>query len=379
MDFGLSEEHRIFESTVKKFVEKEIQPIAEEYDIKEEFPMHLWRRMSEIGLLGLKLPEEYGGTQADNFHLAIVGEEIGKASPGVMAGLAVQSYIAIPYIDLFGTKEQKPKYIPPAINGDEIWAIAITEPNAGSDVTNITTTAVKDGDGWIINGSKMFITNGTICDHVVVVCATEKGRDKNGKTLFIVHKDTPGFSVGRKLKKLGFRASDTAELVFQDCRVPNENMLGEYGKGFYHVMKGLVQERIVTAAMSVGIGQACLELSLKYAKERVQFDKPIGSFQATGFKLVDMATEVSAARQLTYMAAWKDMMGQDAVTEVCIAKLFAAETATRAASNAVQVFGGYGFMMEYPVQRFFRDTKLMEIGAGTSEIQRGIILQRLGF
>ncbi len=379
MDFGLSEEHRIFESMVKKFVEKEIQPIAEEYDIKEEYPMHLWPRMSEIGLLGCKLPEEYGGTPADNFNLVIVAEEIGKVCPGVFAGLGVHSYIATPYIDLFGTKEQKEKYIPPSIKGDEIWAIAITEPNAGSDVTNITTTAVKDGDGWVINGTKMFITNGTICKHVVVVCATEKGRSKKGKTLFIVHKDTPGFSVSRKLKKLGFRASDTAELVFEDCRVPNENMLGEYGKGFYHVMKGLVQERIITAAMGVGMGQACLELSLKYAKERVQFDKPIGSFQATGFKLVDMAIEVCAARQLTYMAAWKDNMGQDSVTEVSMAKLFAAETATRAALNAVQIFGGYGLMMEYTVQRFYRDTKLLEIGAGTSEIQREIILRRLGF
>ncbi len=379
MDFALSEEHRIFEEMVKKFVAKEIQPIAEEYDIREEFPMHLWPIMSEIGLLSLKLPEEYGGIPADNFHLVIVAEEIAKVSPGVLAGLAVHSYIASPYISLFGTKEQKDKYLPASIKGDEIWAIAITEPNAGSDVTSTSTTAVEDGDEWIINGSKMFITNGTICDRAVVVCATEKGRTKKGKTLFIVDKDTPGFSVSRKLKKLGFRSSDTAELVFEDCRVPKENMLGEYGSGFYHVMEGLVQERIVTAALAVGVGQACLDLSLKYAKERVQFDQPIGSFQATGFKLVDMATEVSAARQLTYRAAWKDSMGQDAVKEVCMAKLYASEVATRAAVNAVQIFGGYGFMMEYPVQRFYRDTKLLEIGAGTSEIQRGIILQLLGF
>ena len=193
MDFGQSEEYRIFEGMVKKFVAKEIQPIAEEYDIKEEYPMHLWARMSEAGLLGLKFPEEYGGTAADNFHLTIVAEEIGKVSPGGFAGLGVHSYITTPYIDLFGTTEQKQKYIPPSIRGEEIWAIAITEPNAGSDVTNISTTAVKDGDGWVINGSKMFITNGTICRNVVVVCATEKGRSKKGKTLFIVNKETPGF------------------------------------------------------------------------------------------------------------------------------------------------------------------------------------------
>jgi alkylation response protein AidB-like acyl-CoA dehydrogenase len=379
MDFNLTKEQRMIRDEVRNFAKKEIQPIAEEYDIREEFPMHLWPKMSEIGLLGLKLPEEYGGIPADNLSLAIVAEEIAKVCPGVLAGLGVHSYIATPYIDLFGTKEQKKEYIPASIKGDEIWAIAITEPNAGSDVTSISTTAVEDGNGWVINGSKMFITNGTICDHVIVVCTTEKRRGKKGKTLFIVHKDTPGFSASKKLKKLGFRASETAELIFEDCRVPKENMLGEYGMGFYHVMQGLVQERIITAAMGVGMAQACLELSLKYAKERIQFDKPIGSFQATGFKLVDMATEVNAARQLTYLAAWKDDMGQDAVTEVSMAKLYAAEAAARAAGYAVRIFGGYGFMMEYPVQRYYRDSKLLEIGAGTSEIQRGIILQRLGF
>jgi len=379
MDFSLSEELRMFQEMVKKFVAKEIEPIAEEYDQKDEFPMHLWGRMADVGLLGLKFSEEYGGTPADNFHLVIVSEEVGRVSNGVAASLEVHSYIATPYVDRLGTKKQKDKYMAASIEGKEIWAIAMTEPNAGSDVASISTRAVEDGDHYVINGNKTFITNGTICDHVIVVCATETGRSKAGKSLIIVDKDSPGFSVGKKLKKLGWRSSDTAELIFEDCRVPRENLIGELNRGFYYLMQGLVQERLVMAAMSVGLAQACLQECLKYAKERVQFGKPIGSFQATGFKLVDMAMEVNLARLLTYQAAWLDNVGQDAVTEVSMAKVFAAEVATRAAVNAVQIFGGYGFMMEYPVQRYLRDTKVLEIGGGTSEIQRGIILQRLGF
>ncbi len=379
MDFSLSEELRMFQEMVKKFVAKEIEPIAEEYDQKDEFPMHLWGRMADVGLLGLKFSEEYGGTPADNFHLVIVSEEVGRVSNGVAASLEVHSYIATPYVDRLGTKKQKDKYMAASIEGKKIWAIAMTEPNAGSDVASISTRAVEDGDHYVINGNKTFITNGTICEHVIVVCATETGRSKAGKSLIIVDKDSPGFSVGKKLKKLGWRSSDTAELIFEDCRVPRENLIGELNRGFYYLMQGLVQERLVMAAMSVGLAQACLNECLRYAKERIQFGKPIGSFQATGFKLVDMAMEVNLARLLTYQAAWLDNVGQDAVTEVSMAKVFAAEVATRAAVNAVQIFGGYGFMMEYPVQRYLRDTKVLEIGGGTSEIQRGIILQRLGF
>jgi len=379
MNFSLDEEHKMFQDLVRKFVAKEIEPIAEEYDRKDEFPMHLWSRMAEVGLLGLKLPEEYGGVPADNFHLVIASEEIGRASNGIAASLEVHSYISTPYINRLGTKAQKEKYLPASVKGEEIWAIGITEPNAGSDVAGISTRAVEDGDELVINGSKIFITNGTICSHVIVVCSTEKGRSKAGKSLVIVDKDSPGFSIGRKLEKLGWRSSDTAELVFEDCRVPKENLLGEHNRGFYHIMHGLVQERLVMAAMSVGLAQACLDACMKYARERVQFGKPIGSFQATGFKLVDMATEVNLARLLTYQAAWLDNIGKDAVTEVSMARIFASETATKAAVNAVQIFGGYGFMMEYPVQRYLRDTKVLEIGGGTNEIQRGIVLQRFGF
>jgi len=379
MDFSLDEEHRMFQEMVKKFVAKEIEPIAEESDQRDEFPMHLWSRMANIGLLGLKFPEEYGGTPADNFHIAIVSEEAGRVSSGITASLVVHSYITTPYIDRLGTKMQKDKYMAASIEGKEIWAIAMTEPNAGSDVASISTKAIEDGDHFVINGNKMFITNGTICEHVIVVCATETGRSKTGKSLIIVDKNSPGFSVGKKLKKLGWRSSDTAELIFEDCRVPRDNLVGDFNRGFYHLMQGLVQERLAMAAMSVGLAQACLNECLRYAKERIQFGKPIGSFQATGFKLVDMAMEVNLARLLTYQAAWLDNVGNDAVTEVSMAKIYAAEVATRAAVNAVQIFGGYGFMMEYPVQRYLRDTKVLEIGGGTSEIQRGIILQRLGF
>ena len=253
MNFSFNEEHQMFQDTMKKFVSKEIEPIAEEYDRKDEFPMHLWSRMAEVGLLGLKLSEEYGGIPADNFHLVIAAEEIGRASNGIAASMGLHSYIATPYIDKLGTKAQKDKYLAASIRGEEIWAIAITEPNAGSDVASISTRAVEQGDELVINGNKTFITNGTICSHVIVVCATEKGRSKTGKSLVIVDKDSPGFSIGRKMEKLGWRSSDTAELVFEDCRVPKENLLGEYNKGFYHVMHGLVQERLVLAAKSVSV------------------------------------------------------------------------------------------------------------------------------
>ena len=379
MDFSLNEEQKMFQDMIRRFADNEIGPLAEEYDRKNEFPKHLWPKMAEVGLLGLDLPEEYGGTPADSFYTVIASEEIGRVSNGIAASLLVHAFITTPYVDRLGTKKQRDRYVPPSIRGDEIWSLAVTEPNAGSDAAGITTTAVLDGDEWVINGSKIFITNGTQCSHAVVACSTVTGRSKVGKSLIIVSKDSPGFSVGRKLDKLGWRSSDTAELVFEDCRVPRENLLGELNKGFYHFMEGLVPERLVMAAQAVGLAQACLDECLKYSKERIQFGRPIGSFQATGHKLVNMAMEVHLARLLTYNAAWLHDSDRDAVTEVCMAKLYASEVATRAAVNAVQIFGGYGFMMEYPVQRYFRDTKVLEIGGGTSEIQRDIILQRLGF
>jgi acyl-CoA dehydrogenase len=379
MDFGLSEEHRIFQDMVRKFAEKEMAPLIEEHEEREEFPMELWSKWAEIGVLGLKYPEEYGGTPADSIYECILMEEFGRVCQGMTSAIAVSAIIVTPLVYRSGTKEQKEKYLPPVIRGEETFAVAITEPNCGSDVAGILTTAVEDGDHYVINGAKTFITNGTFADHTIVVAKTQTKEGKKGETLFIVEKGTPGFRVSKKLKKLGWRSSETAELSFEDCRVPKENMLGVINRGFYHIMEMFVTERYCMGALSVGLARACYEESLKYAKERTAFGRPIGLFQSTGFKLVDMAAQIEMARLLTYKAAWSFDQGKDTRKEACMAKCFASEFATNSAAAAVQIHGGYGFMHEYPVSRYYRDTKVLEIGGGPSEIQKGIILQLSGF
>jgi alkylation response protein AidB-like acyl-CoA dehydrogenase len=379
MDFCLSEEHIMFQDMVRKFAAKEMAPIVEEYEEREEFPMQMWPKWAEIGVLGLKYPEKYGGTPVDSIYECIVAEEFGKVCQGMTSAIAVSAIIATPLIYKVGTEEQQAKYLPPVIQGKETFAVAITEPNCGSDVAAIETTAVQDGDDYIINGSKTFITNGTFADHTIVVAKTQKKGGKKGETLFIVDKGTPGFKVSAKLRKLGWCSSETAELFFEDCRVPKENILGQFNQGFYHTMLMFVTERICMGAMGVGLAQACLEASVKYAKERKAFGRSIGTFQATGFKLVDMAMEIEMARLLTHKAAWLFDQGKDARKEACMAKCFGSEVALRAAVEAVQIYGGYGFMHEYPVSRYLRDTKVLQIGGGPSEIQRGIILQLIGF
>ena len=278
-----------------------------------------------------------------------------------------------------GTKKQMEKYLPPVIKGEKTFAVAITEPNCGSDVAAIRTNATEDGDYYVINGSKTFVTNGTFADHLIVVAKTETKAGKKGETLFIVDKGTPGLNVAKKLKKLGWRSSETAELVFENCRVPKENILGEINRGFYHIMEMFVTERFTMGSMSVGLARASFEASLKYAREREAFGRPIGTLQATGFKLVDMAAQTEMARLLTHKAAWTFDKGKDARKEACMAKCYASEFALKCTAAAIQVHGGYGFMHEYPVSRYFRDTKVLEIGGGPSEIQRGIILQLIGF
>ncbi|MDY6851590.1 MAG: acyl-CoA dehydrogenase family protein [Thermodesulfobacteriota bacterium] len=379
MNFALSEEHLIFRDMVRKFAEKEMAPLVEESEEKQKFPMELWGKWAEIGVLGLGYPEEVGGTPADKLYEAILAEEFGRVSQGLLAGPGVSSIIVAPLVYKVGNKEQQAKYLPPVIQGKETFAVGITEPNCGSDVAAIQTTAVKDGDHYIINGAKTFITNGTFSDHVIVVAKTQKGEGKQGETLFIVDKGTPGFLPPKKLKKLGWRSSETAELYFEDCRVPAENMLGEFNRGFYHIMQMFVTERILLGAMSIGLARACYEESMKYAKERKAFGRPIGTLQATGFKLVDMAAHIEMARLLTYKACWLYDQGKDARKEACMAKCYASEFATNAAVEAVQIHGGYGFMEEYPVSRYFRDTKVLQIGGGPSEIQKGIVLQLIGF
>jgi len=379
MDFGLSEEHLIFQDMVRKFAEKEMAPIVDEHEDKEAFPMQLWPKWAEIGVLGLNHPEAYGGTSVGSIYECIVAEEFGKICQGMTSAISASAIIVSPLVYKVGTEKQQAKYLPPAIQGKETFAVAITEPDCGSDVAAIKTRAVEDGDHYVINGSKTFITNGTFADHVVLVAKTRSREGKKGETLFIVDKGTPGFKVGKKLHKLGWRSSETAELIFEDCRVHREQMLGRLNKGFYHIMLMFVTERISMAAMGVGLAQACFEASVKYAKEREAFGRPIGMFQATGFKLVDMAAEIEMVRLLTHKAAWLYDQGKDARKEACMAKCFGSEVALRAAVEATQIHGGYGFMKEYPVTRYFRDTKVLQVGGGTSEIQRGIILQLIGF
>jgi len=379
MDFSLSEEHTIFQDMIKKFAEKEMDPLVDEYEEKGEFPHQLWAKWAEIGVLGLGYPEEFGGVPSDKFYECILAEEFGRISQGFTSAIGVSSILVAPLVYKFGTREQQEKYLPDVIRGEKRFAVGITEPNCGSDVAAIQTTAVEDGDYYVINGAKIFITNGTFAEQTIVVAKTEKEHGKKGETLFIVDKDTPGFRVAKKLKKLGWHSSETAELAFEDCRVPRENILGEFNRGFYHIMHMFVTERILMAAMSVGLARACFEESAKYARDRKAFGRPIGTLQATGFKLVDMAAEIEMARLLTYKAAWLYNQGKDARKEACMAKCYAAEYALKAAIEAIQIHGGYGFMEEYPVARYFRDTKVLQIGGGPSEIQKGIVLQLIGF
>lgn len=373
-----SPEHEIFRESVRKFVEKELAPFAEEWEAAGEFPNSVFSRMGELGFLGLRFPEKYGGQNCDFFFSVVLAEELGRCGMGSIGmAVAVQNEMATPPIFKFGTEEQKMKYLLPANKGHKIACLGITEPNAGSDVAAIQTTARKNGDHWIINGRKIFITNGVRADFITLLARTGEKKGYKGFSLFLVDKGTPGFFVTRKLDKLGMRSSDTAELLFEDCRVPATALLGEEGKGFYHIMWELQGERIMAAANAVARAQMALELALKYAQERVQFGKPLAHFQVTRHRLADMATEIEAARQLTYYCAWLFQNGEYPVKEISMTKLLAAQVGGRVADAALQIYGGYGYMMEYPIQRYWRDIRLSRIGGGTDEIMKEIIANEL--
>jgi len=369
-----TEEHELFRDSVRKFVEKELAPHAEEWEAAEEFPNTVFTRMGELGFLGLRYPEKYGGQNCDFLFSIVLAEELGRSGMGSIGmAVAVQSEMATPPIHKFGTEEQKMKYLLPANQGKKIACLGITEPNAGSDVAAIQTTARRDGDQWVINGRKIFITNGVRADFITLVARTGEKKGYKGVSLFLVDKGTPGFTVTRKLVKVGMRSSDTAELLFEDCRVPANSLLGEEGKGFYHIMWELQGERVMGAANAVSRSQMAYELALKYAQERVQFGKPLAHFQVTRHRLADMATEIEAARHLIYYCAWMLQNGEYPVKEISMAKLFAAQMGVRVADAALQIHGGYGYMMEYPIQRFWRDIRLGRIGGGTDEIMKEII------
>ena len=383
MDFELNEEQLMLKDMVYKFMVNEIEPIAEEIDKKDEFPPDLWDKLANLGILGINIPEEYGGAGAGLLSAVVVMEEICRISPAVGVSWGAHATLCADNLKRNASSKQKEKYLPPLCTGEKIGALALTEPGAGSDAVGIQTTAVRKNDHYVVNGSKTFITNGPIADTAVLYTKTDKSKGARGMTAFILEKDFPGFSVSRKLEKMGNRGSETGELVFEDCTIPSENILRGEGEGIAVMMNGLDVERAFFAAESIGIAQGAFDLALKYSQERVQFGKPISSFQFIQGKLADMYTGIEAARLMTYKAA---VMADKAErggkgTEVhkvsAAAILFSAEMATKVASDAVQIHGGYGYMLEYPVNRFYRDAKLYEIGAGTSEIRRLTIAREL--
>ena len=380
MDFTLSAEQEMIRSLCRELAEEEIKPRAEEMDRCGAFPYDLIRKMGGLGLLGLPFPEEYGGAGADFLTYCIALEEIGRGDAAVGITMEAHTSLGASPFFLYGTEEQKQQYLVPLARGEQLWAFGLTEPGAGSDSAGTQTRAeLRDGK-WHINGAKAFITNaGTDMTGGVTITAVTGMRADGLKeiTNIIVPKDTPGYIIGNPYHKMGWRASDTRPLSFEDCQVPEGNILGQPGDGFHQFMHILDAGRIAIGALSVGLAQACLDESLKYANERQQFGRPISTFQAVQFKLADMATEIELARLMYYKAAWLSMQGQPFTREASMAKLFASETAKRCADQAVQIHGGYGFMDEYPVSRYWRNVKVHEIGEGTSEVQRLLIAKHL--
>lgn len=377
MDFARTENQQMIAQMVRDFAEKEIRPNVNKWDEEEHFPVDVMKKMGELGLLGIYVPEEYGGSGFGYFEYATALMELGKVCGGVGLSVAAHNSLCTGHIYYHGTEEQKKKYLPKLATGEWIGAWGLTEPNTGSDAMRMKTTAVKDGNEWVINGAKNWITHGLSGDVAVVLVRTGELLDSKGITAFIIEKGTPGFSAVKIKDKLGVRASETAELIFDNCRVPEENVIGEVGMGFIQAMKVLDGGRISIAALSCGVARGAYEASVKYAQEREQFGKPIASFQAIGFKLADMATEVEAAELLTFQAAFKKNNGLPVTKEGAFAKYFSSEVAVKCGNEAVQVMGGYGYTKEYPAEKFLRDAKLMTIGEGTSEIQKLVISREI--
>ena len=376
--FIFNDEHEQLRESITNFAIKELAPHADEWE-ETTFPDSVFRRMGELGFLGLDKPEEYGGQGGDYFSAIVLGEAIANANCGGLAmGIAVQTDMAMPPILALGTEEQKQRWAVPAIKGEKILCLGITEPDAGSDVKGIKTRAVRDGDEYVINGSKTYITNGHRADVIVLVTKTDPDAGYDGFTLFLVPMDSPGVIREKKLEKMGMHASDTALLAFQDVRVPSSAVLGEVGKGFYHIMWELQGERMIGAAGSVAGAQKCFDLTLAYAKERQAFGKSIGQFQVIRHKFAEMATKIETARQLVYMTAWRFANGEYPVREISMAKLHASRIACEVADECIQIHGGAGYMKEYNVERVWRDMRLNRIGAGTDEIMLEVIGRSYG-
>jgi alkylation response protein AidB-like acyl-CoA dehydrogenase len=377
MDFFLNEEQEMLRDSIRNFALNEIQPLVKESDDLGKWPSSLTPKLAEMGLLGIIIPPEYAGAGYSNVDYVLILEEVSKVDPSVGLVVAAHNSLCSNHINLFGSEAQKKKYLTRLAAGETLGAWALTEAEAGSDAAALKTRAVRRGDRWILNGSKMFITNGSLADIIVVMAVTDPDKGRKGISTFIVERDTPGFQVGKKEDKLGIRAADTSELIFEDLELPEDRMLGDPGTGYRQAMAILDGGRVSIAGFSLGIAAGALDASLKYAKERVQFEQPIANFQAIQWMLADGYTELDAARLLTYRAAFLEDQGRKIPKESAMAKLFASELAVKVSSVAVQIHGGYGFIKDYPVEKLYRDSKLATIGEGTSEIQRWIIAQQV--
>lgn len=378
MDFKWNDEQQLMQNMFREFVEKEVRPIAAELDEQERFPQELIPKMAEVGILGIPVAEDFGGVGMGELEYVLAVEEIAKACASTAISVAVHTSLCCEPIERFGTDDQKEKYLPDLAGGEKLGAFGLTEPNAGSDAAMQRTTAEDQGDHYLLNGSKIFITNGEVADIYLVFAATDKQAGSKGISAFIVEKGMDGFSFGSHEKKLGIRASSTCELVFENVKVPKENLLGKLGEGFKIAMIALDSCRIAIGAQALGIAQSALDEAVKYVKDRVQFNQSIGTFQNTQFTLADMQTRVEAARMMVYRAAAMKDAGEDYTAAAAQAKLFASEAAREVTWRAVQLFGGYGFTREYPVERLMRDAKITELYGGTSEIQKLVIARRMG-
>lgn len=377
MNFQFTEEQESIRRSVREFAENELRPHVMEWDESQHFPREILPKLASLGLMGVAIAAEYGGAGLGYTEYALVIEELSRVDGSVGIMVAAHNSLCSGHIDIAGTEAQKRKYLTPLARGEQLGCWSLTEPQAGSDASGTRTTARLDGDSWVLNGSKTFTTNGSHADVCVAMAVTDKSADKHGISAFIIEKGTPGFRPGRKENKLGLRASDTSEVIFEDCRIPRANCLGAAGNGFVDSLRVLDKGRISIAALALGMAQGAYEASLGYAKQRRQFGKPIAAFQAIQWKLADMATEIDAARLLTYRAAALADRGCRVTREGSMAKLYAGEVAVRVANEAVQVHGGYGFIKDYPVEKFYRDVKLCTIGEGTSEIQRLVIAREI--
>jgi alkylation response protein AidB-like acyl-CoA dehydrogenase len=378
MDLRLTDEQTLLRQTIRQFAEAEIRPHIREWDEAQAFSDDLLPKLASLGLMGITIPEALGGAGMSAVDYCIAIEELARVDPSIALSVAAHNGLAVAHLNLFGSDEQRRRYVMPLARGEMLGAWGLTEAGAGSDAAAMRTTARRDGDGWVLNGTKQFITHGKIGGLIVVMAVTDRAQSRHGVTAFVVERGTPGMHAGKKEDKLGMRASDTSEVVFQECRVGADAVVGQVGQGFVNTLQVLDAGRIGIAALAVGLAQGAFEAARHYAGERRQFGQPIAGFQAIRWKLADMATRIEAARLLTYRAAWlRDQKTERTSTASSMAKLYSSEIAVRAAEECVQIHGGYGFVKDYPAEKFFRDVKLCTIGEGTSEIQRLVIARQM--